>query len=142
MTGDLHGHRASTDIADFGKEALKFDRLGRGAGGRALDITDDIFDGADQPAAHARGVEDVFGKKGGGGFSIRAGDAHAFERAVGVPEEFGGGIGHGSAGVLDHDDRAGRILRGFFHDGCCGSARAGFGDKFDTVGLRAGECEE
>ena len=120
VAADFHHRRHTAVGGHAGEDALQLDRAGggqlRGLGAVRPAVVDG--DGAQQPAAQARGLEQVLGDRGDGGFAVGAGDAHQLEPLRGVPEEARGQCG--GQRLVDHG-----------HDGqphAVGQVDAGRGD--------------
>ena len=100
--GDQFGGAAADA---FGHQFEEIARLGRGVERGAHFAGDVVFDGADENGFARGGVEQRFGEKCRCRLAVGAGDAGGGERALGMAEEGGGGLGQRAAAVFDFEQR-------------------------------------
>ena len=75
---NLHGRGTTTGVRDLREQLLQVERFRRRPRGWQNALTDFIAHRPDQTATQAGLFTDVFDEKGGGGFSIGAGDGREF----------------------------------------------------------------
>ncbi len=104
---DFHGAGAAAVVAHFGQELDEINRARRGHGGFAASFAVVGFDGADHAAGDGEFSQKMAEEIGGGGFSVRAGDADRLHFSGGmIVKDMCQGTCDGG-GVGDHNLREG-----------------------------------
>ena len=139
--GDFHGYAAAAVFQHFLQQVFQFQRTRRGVrgGGDFLPVV--VGDGADQPGAQPRLLEEGMGNVGRGGFPVCSGDADHGHVAGGVAVPGRSHQADGQPGVVHFhpgDLAVPGFLRagGFRHNGAC-SAPDGLRNEGVPVGLRS-----